>query len=350
MTEPAGLAASVRSGVSEWCFVIGRHTLLVLPGDQGDLAGELAGPVDADTPIEQIVSRIPLNGPGAVASFAVLVAGAPDAQAGVDITGVVLGRVAVDVYERGGFRRFTDRGVRPWLISDFRGVTAVVVHGIDDVAVDATEVGNGNAARGAARAGGVDWAAVPLPLPPAGQALVDHGGAAPPEDTVIRLGAFDADTVVSTAEPVHPSHEPAAVTEPTPAVVASYTFRVGDGEEQELEAPVLIGRNPTRSAVPGNAAPTRLVAVASPTLAVSATHLELRREGGAVVVTDVRSTNGSIVVSPRGERTRLRPGQSFVVAPGSAVHIGDDTIVTISAATIPGPTEPPAPVETRSST
>jgi pSer/pThr/pTyr-binding forkhead associated (FHA) protein len=76
----------------------------------------------------------------------------------------------------------------------------------------------------------------------------------------------------------------------------------------------------------------RLVAVPSPEHEVSATHVQIEQEGHAVVVTDLRSTNGTVVTSS-GERIRLRPGQSQVVLAGTTVDIGDGNIIEITAAT-----------------
>jgi hypothetical protein len=54
----------------------------------------------------------------------------------------------------------------------------------------------------------------------------------------------------------------------------------------------------------------------------------LRLEGERLVATDLRSTNGTIVRTPRGSR-RMRAGESIVVTPGTILDLGDDTIVEI---------------------
>ncbi|MBC7443374.1 MAG: FHA domain-containing protein, partial [Ramlibacter sp.] len=62
---------------------------------------------------------------------------------------------------------------------------------------------------------------------------------------------------------------------------------------------------------------------------VSGTHLEIKQEGESVVVTDLGSTNGTIVTAPRARAARLRPGGSLVVLPGTRVDIGDGNIIEI---------------------
>jgi pSer/pThr/pTyr-binding forkhead associated (FHA) protein len=62
---------------------------------------------------------------------------------------------------------------------------------------------------------------------------------------------------------------------------------------------------------------------------VSSSHLRLVAEGGAVVATDLRSTNGTLVTPRGGKRRRLRPGESLVVLAGTRIDIGDGNIIEI---------------------
>lgn len=114
------------------------------------------------------------------------------------------------------------------------------------------------------------------------------------------------------------------------------SFRIGDGKPHPVTGPVLIGRRPLAPRIPDpRSAVPELVAVASPRAVVSGTHLELRLEGARLVATDLRSTNGTIVRSASGSR-RMRAGESIVVAPGTRLDLGDDTIIEI----LPAPTRP----------
>lgn len=72
-----------------------------------------------------------------------------------------------------------------------------------------------------------------------------------------------------------------------------------------------------------------LMAVPSPRGEVSASHVEIRQEGRTVVVTDMRSTNGTVVTVPGRAATTLRQGESVVVLPGTMVDIGDGNLLEI---------------------
>lgn len=108
-------------------------------------------------------------------------------------------------------------------------------------------------------------------------------------------------------------------------------YRVSVGAHAEpiaLDRPCVVGRRPSAPRIPQGPAP-RLVRVASPLKEVSATHLEVRQLGSSVIVTDLRSTNGSVVLVPGSVPRKLRQGESVVVSPGTLVDIGDDNIIQI---------------------
>jgi len=89
-----------------------------------------------------------------------------------------------------------------------------------------------------------------------------------------------------------------------------------------LEVPVIVGRRPSTPRVVVGPAPL-LKVVSSPRAEVSSTHVEIRQEGDAVVVTDLRSTNGTRVTIPGRQPVALRQGESIVVLAGTIVDIGD---------------------------
>ena len=153
------------------------------------------------------------------------------------------------------------------------------------------------------------------------------------EDTAMRprLSAPGAlsfeDTIIRARFPS--SAAPAAeVEEPAPPL-SIYGFRMsGSDVVIVLDRPAYVGRNPVPPRIPG-AHPPRLVRVSSPRNEVSSSHVEVRQLGATVVVTDLRSTNGSIVIAPDAEPRSLRQGESAVVAPGTLVDIGDGNVIEI---------------------
>lgn len=107
-----------------------------------------------------------------------------------------------------------------------------------------------------------------------------------------------------------------------------YHFRVRGSEPIPLDVPAFIGRRPSSPRIASGRIP-RLVKVPSPSREVSGTHLEVRQHGTSVVVTDLRSTNGTIVRMPGSAPLKLRQGESLVVLPGTVVDIGDENILEI---------------------
>ncbi|KQX06521.1 MULTISPECIES: FHA domain-containing protein [unclassified Leifsonia] len=339
-----------------WIFLIGEHFVAAVPDATAPaVVAAIAERTSRAVTVEELVSLIPLRGDDAVESFALMVAGAPTDGDGVPVSGVVRGDVAVDVYSVGGSRRFSDRGIRPWLLADFRAVTAVSIAQDGGSVTGVAELGTGEPVGiGPSRASRLHWL-------PGESSAVDAVDA---DDTVLRpRGRAEHDTVLrprhhelasdaggglpetGDVRQIEPEQRPVVEqrpaadrqpeTQPTeeqhPEPRPRFGLRIGQGEERELDAVYLIGRRPRLGRVPAVGEHVRLVDVPSPSREVSATHVEIRREGDVVVVTDQRSTNGTFVVPPHADRIRLRPGQSMVVGAGTMVHIGDDTIVTISA-------------------
>jgi pSer/pThr/pTyr-binding forkhead associated (FHA) protein len=126
---------------------------------------------------------------------------------------------------------------------------------------------------------------------------------------------LDEDTVPVYQEPDHvPSRR--------------YAFRIGRQDAVSLEAVTFIGRQPSAPRI-FNAGIPQFVQVPSRRYEVSATHVELRQLGATVVVTDMRSTNGTIVAVPGQTPRTLRQGESAVVTPGTLVDIGDNNVIEI---------------------
>ncbi len=116
--------------------------------------------------------------------------------------------------------------------------------------------------------------------------------------------------------------------DPDGLTVPWYRIRVNRHEPIPLDVPALIGRQPVSPRIAIGGVP-RLVRVPSPGREVSSTHIELRQQGASVIVTDLRSTNGTIVSIPGSSSQKLRQGESLVVSAGTVVDIGDGNTVEI---------------------
>jgi hypothetical protein len=142
-----------------------------------------------------------------------------------------------------------------------------------------------------------------------------------PQEALVALRAPDESSSATVPAATSPADQPL---EPS----SGYGFSVNAGAPIGLDAPAFIGRKPSLPRVVSGE-PPRLVRVPSPLREVSSTHVELRRQGALVIVTDLKSTNGTVVVSPGREPVKLRGGESIVAAPGTVVDIGDGNIVRI---------------------
>ncbi|GAA1220844.1 FHA domain-containing protein [Rhodoglobus aureus] len=138
----------------------------------------------------------------------------------------------------------------------------------------------------------------------------------------------------SSRMPTQVSAQPVTQSRPAPANSAETSalhYRVqldGAAGTHNLEYPCVFGRDPRPPRIVRGVGP-RLIAVNSPTREVSETHIEIRQLGASVIVTDLRSTNGSVVQVPGNAARKLRQGESVVVSAGTLVDIGDGNIIRI---------------------
>lgn len=108
---------------------------------------------------------------------------------------------------------------------------------------------------------------------------------------------------------------------------------ISNGEQVDVDRVVLIGRAPEARRFTTTDQP-RLVTVPSPLHEISSTHVEVRPGSGAdhgsAVVTDMGSTNGTILEQPGLAPEELKPGIAMQLIPGALINLGDG--VTISVA------------------
>lgn len=157
------------------------------------------------------------------------------------------------------------------------------------------------------------------------------------DDTVVR-GSVAPPALVEPPAPA-PRALPVVVEEPVevvsdfPTAVAPEPVAVlravfADGTEVPLDGPVYVGRRPSTPRIHTGPEP-RLVALPSPGRELSATHVELRVVGGSVVVSDMRSTNGTVVQLPGAEPRTLIRGESAVVVAGTRIDLGEGAVIDI---------------------
>jgi len=326
---------------AEWSFVVGRAFLAALPAaTPAVVVAALDALTGAPTvEAEALVALLPLGGDRAVDSFAVIVQREPTDEDGVPVSVIVRGEIAVDVFSVGGSRRFAAGDIRPWLLADFRAVTGLVIGGPARAVVPAGLLDSGRPfLGGTVSASRLFWTLVDQPESMEATIIRAPRPPAVDADTVLRLPRMQEDTVI-----LPPQGSRRRRPAPVPAEAAAeagqagragapdrafYGLRLPDRTEVRLDTACRLGRHP-RPARVAEVPPPRLFEIASPTSGVSGTHLDIRQVGDSVVVTDLGSTNGTIVTLAGRRPQRLGSGQSLAVLPGTRLDIGDGNIIEI---------------------
>ena len=109
---------------------------------------------------------------------------------------------------------------------------------------------------------------------------------------------------------------------------------ISNGDVVDVDRALVIGRAPeARRAIDGEE--PRLVTVPSPHLEISSTHIEVRPGSGAdhgsAVVTDLGSTNGTVVVQPGLGPEDLPPGVAVQLTPGAIIDLGDGLTIQVTS-------------------
>jgi hypothetical protein len=130
------------------------------------------------------------------------------------------------------------------------------------------------------------------------------------------------------APPGIPGQPPAPdVTVPVARLVIS------NGDLVDVDRAIVIGRAPESRRFNDTEQP-RLVTVPSPHLEISSTHIEVRPGSGAdhgtAVVTDLGSTNGTVLVQPGLGPEDLSPGVAVQLIPGALIDLGDGVTIQVT--------------------
>jgi hypothetical protein len=155
------------------------------------------------------------------------------------------------------------------------------------------------------------------------------------DDTVISPRGVDAlrvaprPDVVVPATPLPPVPAPLVPAPLAEPAVAPANVRLPDGTVADVSGgTVYVGRHPSLPRVPASGVP-QLVTVPSPGREVSSTHLSISAVGGAVVVRDMLSTNGTVLKAPGVPARTLLRGESAVVTAGTTLDLGDGNVIEV---------------------
>lgn len=144
-----------------------------------------------------------------------------------------------------------------------------------------------------------------------------------PPPSVVPSGEGDHDGRTLSAQDLSALRAGAAV--PAPRATAA-RVRVSNGTEAPLDRPVLIGRRPRSVRSVGDDVPY-LVTVESPMHDISRNHIEIKIEDDSAIVTDLNSTNGTMLYRD-GDPQRLHPGERTILIDGDTLDLGEGVIVS----------------------
>ena len=119
-----------------------------------------------------------------------------------------------------------------------------------------------------------------------------------------------------------------AVAAPAVSTVPNIVLSLSTGTTEQLTQPMLFGRAPSVSKVSGGQMP-RLITVGGADQDISRNHAQIALEGDTVVVTDLHSRNGTMIVLPGKSPQKLRAGEPTPVIIGTVVDLGGGITVTV---------------------
>jgi hypothetical protein len=102
-------------------------------------------------------------------------------------------------------------------------------------------------------------------------------------------------------------------------------LRLSLGDVIALDRGVVMGRNPRTDFPDGANGEERPHVVKLPSADgdISRTHLRISLDGWHVLITDLNSTNGTLVTLPGRETQQLRPGEPMPIQPGTVVFLAE---------------------------
>jgi predicted component of type VI protein secretion system len=103
---------------------------------------------------------------------------------------------------------------------------------------------------------------------------------------------------------------------------ATWRLVLPDNRQVTVSGAIFLGRNPS-SAGRENAT---VLAVIDPNKSVSKTHAVIDGDGESMWVTDLNSTNGTVVIRLDGTEILVEPNERTQVSPGDSVLLGEYTI------------------------
>lgn len=302
--ENSRTTTSYRHG--EWFGIVGANAIVILPPSEKSRVASLWEILDDGAGFDETLDALIASGLRELPGF--LLVSEQDGETKVVLRGDVRARFTAS----GEQHNLEGLSATTWVERALRGVTQMVVQvSEDDGDCDLT------IEQGLVRISRLDRPA----------RAADDESADEPVDEPQDEPADQATEALPVTEP-HPGPEPDV--EDAPLEPAFATLVLSTGESVEVSSAVLVGRAP--EARRASSPDPRLVQVHSPQLMVSATHLEIQpgpTDDGTCLVTDIGSTNGTVLTLPGQTAIGLEPGVAVTVGPGGLLDLGDGIIIEV---------------------
>jgi hypothetical protein len=305
----ATIARTYRPGA--WFGIFGDHAIVVLPPSEKDRVPQLWQLVDDGAGFDEVLDALISDGLRELPGFVLI------SESDADTKVVVRGQAMARFSTPEGEVSLAGSAATTWVERSMTGVTGLVIElGGEGEGPDLT-VQNGLVRVSRVQEPPFQEVAQPdtAETPTANR---DHDG-------LTRAGTSEPPRVPPPGIPGQP---------PAPDVVARPVARLvfSGGETVEVDRTVLVGRAPeARRASSDN---PRLVTVPSPQQEISSTHLEVRAGSGvdlgSAVVTDLGSTNGTVLVQPGLAPEELQPGITVQLIPGAIIDLGDGVTIQVT--------------------
>lgn len=328
-----------------WFGIFGDHATVLLPPTEKDRVARLWEVVDEGAGFDEVLDALISGGLRELPGFVLI------SELDADTKVVIRGAARAHVVAGGEQVELEGSAATTWVEQTLSGVTSMVLD-LDD--------GDGEARlrveNGLVRVGRVE-------APPVAEAppVVEQRASASPVAEPVEAPAPEPDPepdpepepdTASTPAPAgdveHDGHTRAGSWEPgqfqqppgipgqppAPSVTARPVARlvISSGDTVDVDRAVILGRAPEARRFPSHEQP-RLVTVPSPAQEISSTHLEIRPGSGAdhgtAVVTDLGSTNGTVLVQPGLPPEDLRPGIAVQLIPGAIIDLGDGVTIQV---------------------
>ena len=310
LVSAATIARSYRPG--DWFGIFGDHAIVVLPPSEKARVPQLWQLVDEGAGFDEVLDALISDGLRELPGFVLV------SESDADTKVVVRGPATARFSTPDGEVELAGSAATTWVEQSMTGVTGLVIElGGEGEGPDLT-VQNGLVRVSRVQEPPFQQVAEP---DTAETAITDAD-----HDGLTRTGASDTAQVPPPGIPGQP---------PAPDVVARPVARLvfSSGETVEVDRPVLVGRAPAAQAAASSEQP-RLVTVPSPQQEISSTHLEVRTGAGAdhgsAVVTDLGSTNGTVLVQPGLPPEDLQPGVAVQLLPGAILDLGDGVTIQVT--------------------